>query len=249
MLESIFNPILLPLLEIGPLFMIFIISLIISVLITFIYKWMTDQDLMKTLKGDVKKMQKEMKQLKEHPDKMMKVQKKAMEKNMKYMMHSLKPTLVTFIPLIIIFGWLNGHMAFDPINPNEPFDTTIWFEEGIDGKVRLSAVPDGLMIQGNTTQEIVKNRATWMLKGDAGEYTLDYEYKGRHYNMDVLITDEQDYGQEVKKVKDDIVEKIEVGYEKIVVLNLFGWKIGWLGTYIIFSLIFSLGLRKILKIH
>jgi len=249
MLDSVFNPILLPLFKLGPLFMILIVSLIVSLVITFVYKWMTDQDLMKTLKGDVKSMQKEMKQLKDNPEKMMKMQKKAMEKNMKYMMHSLKPTLVTFIPLILIFGWLNAHMAFDPINPNEPFTTTIWMDEDIYGDVTLSAVPNGLSIQGNATQEIVKERATWILKGDAGEYSMDYEYKGRHYDMDVLITDEQLYGEPIKKVKDDIVVKTEIGYEKIIVMNLFGWKLGWLGTYIIFSLIFSLGLRKILKIH
>ncbi len=249
MLDSVLNPILLPLFKMGPFFMIFIVSLIVSLIITFVYKWMTDQELMKTLKGDVKTMQKEMKALRDNPEKMMKVQKKAMEKNMKYMMHSLKPTLVTFIPLIIIFGWLNAHMAFDPINPNEPFTTTITFDEEIYGDVTLSAVPNGLLIQGNATQEIIKEKATWILKGEAGEYSLDYEYKGRHYNMDVLITNEQQYSSQFKKVKDDIVQKIELGYEKIVVMNLFGWKLGWLGTYIIFSLIFSLGLRKLLKIH
>ncbi len=249
MLDGVLNPVLLPLFKLGPFFMILIVSLIVSVLITFVYKWMTDQELMKTLKGDVKNMQKEMKALRDNPEKMIKVQKKAMEKNMKYMMHSLKPTLVTFIPLIIIFGWLNAHMAFDPISPNEPFTTTITFDEAIYGDVKLSAVPNGLLIQGNATQEIIAEKASWILKGDAGEYSLDYEYKGRHYNMDVLITDEQQYSPQFKKVKDDIVQKIEIGYEKIVVMNLFGWKLGWLGTYIIFSLIFSLGLRKILKIH
>jgi len=48
-------------------------------------------------------------QMKEHKDdssKVMEIQKLSLEKNMKYMMHSFKPTLFTFVPLIIIFTWL-----------------------------------------------------------------------------------------------------------------------------------------------
>src|SRR3989344_3449858 len=99
--ESLLNPVLSPLLSLPPLAAILIVSIFLSVLMTLIYKWMTDQELMKTLKEDVNK--------------------RAMEKNMKYMMHSLKPTLVTFIPLIIIFAWLSSHLAFYPLIAGEQF--------------------------------------------------------------------------------------------------------------------------------
>lgn len=51
-------------------------------------------------------MQKELKELKDNPEKFMEAQKMMMEKNMQYMKHSMKPTLITFVPLILIFGWL-----------------------------------------------------------------------------------------------------------------------------------------------
>ena len=47
-----------------------------------------------------------MKLHKESPQKVMELQKQAMEKNLVLMKHSMKPTLYTFIPLIIIFGWI-----------------------------------------------------------------------------------------------------------------------------------------------
>ena len=53
-----------------------------------------------------------MKTLRSDPDKMMVVQRKAMETNMKYMMQSMRPTLFTLIPIIVIFGWLNATLAF-----------------------------------------------------------------------------------------------------------------------------------------
>ena len=44
--------------------------------------------------------------LKDNPEKMTQVNKQLMEKNLTYMKHSMKPMLFTFIPIIVIFGWM-----------------------------------------------------------------------------------------------------------------------------------------------
>jgi uncharacterized membrane protein (DUF106 family) len=247
-LESILNPIFMPLLGLGELWAIIIISLILAVIITIAYKYLTDQELMKTLKQDMKSLQKEVKALKHDPKKMMATQKKAMEKNMKYMMHSMKPTLITFIPLIIIFSWLNAHMAYYPINPGQEFTTTIEFEENAYGEAEI-IVPEGLEVLSETIKEVEEGRIKWTLKGVEGDYLIEYTFQGKKYEKDVLITSEREYKTPLKKIKDNFVKIITIDNEKVKPLNLFGWKIGWLGTYIIFSLIFSMGLRKVLKLH
>ena len=86
-----------------------IISFILTGLITLAYKYLSDQKKMKELKTEMKDMQKKMKEFKSQPDKVMSMQKDAMKKNMEYMKHSMKPTLYTFVPIIIIFGWLRGY--------------------------------------------------------------------------------------------------------------------------------------------
>ena len=43
---------------------------------------------------------------------------------MKYMSHSFKPTLITIIPIFIIFGWMSHVFAFDSIHPNQEFTLT-----------------------------------------------------------------------------------------------------------------------------
>ncbi|MFH1849576.1 MAG: EMC3/TMCO1 family protein [archaeon] len=246
MFESFINPLLAPLLDLPPLASITIIALGISILITLVYRWMTDQDLMKSLKDEMKKLQKEMKELKHDPKKMMAVQKQAMEKNMKYMMHSMKPTLITFLPIIIIFGWLNGHLAFHPIAPGQEFTTTLIAKTG--GSVTIT-VPEGVEIIGGAVQEIKNGLAVWTLKGEAGQYLLEYDMDGRTYTKELLITEERAYKTPVEKKKDDYVASISIDNEKIRPLNLFGWRLGWLGTYIILSIVFSMTLRKILKLH
>jgi len=64
---------------------------------------------MKTLKEDLKAVQAEMKAAKNEPEKLLSLQKVSMEKNLKYMAQSLKPMLITFIPIIFIFGWLRNY--------------------------------------------------------------------------------------------------------------------------------------------
>jgi len=246
--ETLLNPVFLPLLKMPAIATIAIISLVISLIITLVYKYMTDQTMMKDLKMRQKEMQKRMKEHKKDPDKLMKLQKEAMELNMKYMKQSFKPSLITFLPIIIIFGWLHANIAFEPIMPGQEFTATLQFNEGYTGAVSVS-VPDGVEIIGNDQAEIKDGFAKFKFKGEEGDYLLVFDYNGKHYDKELTITNEQKYAPVKKVFKKEAVKAIQLGNHKLIALNLFGWELGWLGTYIIFSLVFSLGLRKILKIY
>ena len=131
--QSFLDPVLNPLLGLSPLIIVAVMSFVITVLITIIYKFTTKQDLMKQLKEEMKELQKASKELRSDPAKAMDVQKKAMEANLKYMSHSLKPTIITFIPVIIIFSWMSSHFAFNAINPGQEFSVEMLFEKGTAG--------------------------------------------------------------------------------------------------------------------
>jgi uncharacterized membrane protein (DUF106 family) len=246
MLGSLLNPIFDPLLRLPISFAVAIIALVVSVLITVIYKYTTNQSLMKDLKEELKAFQKEIKDLRNHPEKALEVQKKSMETNMKYMGHSMKSTLFTLLPVIIIFGWLNANLAFEPILPGQEFTVTATVGRGV-GSVSLF-IPDGLSADGNLTKQITDSKAVWVLKGDKGSYMLEFEADAEIVTKEVLITDEQAYSQPIKKNR-GMIREIAVGNKQMKVLNILGWKVGWLGTYIIFSIIFSMLLRKWLKVY
>jgi len=247
MFENLLNPILNPFLaSVHPLIFTISISLLISLIITIIYKLMTDQNLMKQLKAEMKEFQKEMKELKDHPEKMMSVQKKAMETNMKYMAKSMKPTLVTFIPIIIIFGWMHAHLAFLPILPGQEFVTTVEFKD-YTGTAELT-VPEGLELISDSAQQTIQNKASWTLKGAPGEYLMEYSFDEGTYTREVLISNSPAYKEPIKPIQNSNLKSININNEKLKVMNLFGWKVGWLGTYILCSLFFSMFLRKVMKL-
>ncbi len=255
-LNAILDPIFSPLLALPTIVAILLVSALISFVIVIVYKYMTDQDLMKRLKDEIKELQSEMKTLRDNPEKMLAVQKRAMETNMKYMMHSLKPTLVTFIPIILIFGWLNAHFAYQPIIAGQDFSVTLQFEEGFSGNVSLAS-PSGLsIIDDGLTRQIFENKASWVLRGtEPGSYPLNFTYNSKSYAHTVLLVSDgsdKSYIHPIVTFNDEILQSITVSNKKLTPLgnfSIFGWRPGWLAWYIILSIVFSLVFRRVLKVY
>jgi uncharacterized membrane protein (DUF106 family) len=251
------TPVLSPLLDaIGVVWFIVLLSACLSLLITVIYKYATNQKEMKALKDELKELQGRIKKQRDDHKKMMETQREAMQKNMQYMKHSLKATLFTFIPLILIFGWLNLHLTYVPIFPSTSFNTTAVMDEGIAGEVTLSAgniatsdPTQGIKIVSPATQEITKGRAGWELMAEEGEYFLEYDYEGTKETRYVIVTKEFSYRPPQVTIKDSPFRSLNVEHQKLKLLNIFGWRIGWLGVYIIISIITSILFRKLLKVY
>ncbi|MBN2458577.1 DUF106 domain-containing protein [Candidatus Woesearchaeota archaeon] len=264
--DSLLNPVFSPLLRLDPLLAIVIIAVFMSAMITVIYKYLTDQNLMKQLKAEIKDLQAEMKKLKDNPKKMMQVQKQAMETNTKYMMHSMKPTLFTFIPIIIIFGWLNAHMAYMPIVAGEDFGVNVLFDEGVTGQIEI-ILPNGVrLVSGDSVQDIAISKAEWVLNAESGEYSISYNYNDKEYSQSLIVSSsssERIYAKpiitqkDLSELKNSGIKSLNIANEKIrplqryPVLRSIPWigGFGWLGTYIILSIITSMLLRKFMKIY
>ena len=250
-LDPVLNPILQPLLNASPSLLIILISLVISLIVTAVYKLMTNQEEMKRLKEQQKEFQKRMKELRSHPEEMMKVQKEAMKSNMDYMKHSLKATLITMLPIILIFSWMTGHLSFEPIYPSETYSVTGTFAKGVTGTAQL--IPDeGTELSSDAQQQIGNGEVTWRMKSTEGEHVLTVKTGETEQQKKVLITKDLKYEDQVSMFKDSDVEKITINYNKLKPLgdlSLFGWQPGWLAIYIISSIVFSLVLRKLLKVY
>ncbi len=91
-----------------PVRAILLLSIILSLFVTLVYRFATDQVLMKELKKDLAKYQEQMKLHKNDLQKMTEIQKQAMQVNTRYMKQSFKPMFITLIPFFIIFAWLKG---------------------------------------------------------------------------------------------------------------------------------------------
>jgi len=107
-LDSFFNSVFGWAIEISPLFGVIMIAFAMTLMVTLIYKFLTDQKSMKRLKEEMKDLRKEIKLAAQDPAKMAELNKISIEKSMQQMKHSLKPTLITMLPLILVLGWMGS---------------------------------------------------------------------------------------------------------------------------------------------
>lgn len=246
-----------PLLKLPDVLAVLIMSFLVSIIIILITKYTTNQDMMKNLKEEMKSHQKQMKELKNNPAKMMEMQKKAMEANMKYMSHSLKPTLITLVPIFLIFGWMNSTFAYEGIKPMQEFKVSAIFDKNANGEAEI-IVTEGVNVISDAKTKIVsgivnkrsyEKTASWLLKGEEGEHLIEILYNNEKEQHSMLITDENKYLQPIKQGKGSI-KSISIDYKKKILIPI-GFRdwLGWLGTYIWSSIAFTMTLRKLLKVY
>lgn len=122
MFESISN-----LLVSYPITGLALVSIIVTLASTLIYKYATDQDVMKSLKEETKMLSAEAKKAKDDPKKMIELNKRVMEKNMDYMKHSFKPMIITMVPFGLFFIWLSKiYTNIGPIIPSISWLSWFW---------------------------------------------------------------------------------------------------------------------------
>jgi len=258
-LNSLLDPILNPLLSLGPFWAILIISIVIALFTTLIYKYATDQNKLRKLKADLKRYQKKAQAAqKDNPEKAMQIQKDMMKLNGQYMKASFKSTLYTFIPVLIFFGWLGANLAFVPLMPGVPFSISAELQPNITGTFILT-LPDGLSAPITVLNSTGDSVVTWSnVTGLKGTYnpSILYNKTGEEHFFQVLISPYK-YLNPINVISEsDTFSSININQEKlyvfrdIPVLKDIPWvkNWGWLGSYILFSIIFSTLLRKILKL-
>jgi len=87
------------------------ISVGVSLFISIINYFVLDKDKVKAMKIRQKELQKEIKNNKDNPAKVMELQKEMMGQVGDNFKHSLKPMLITIIPILVVFGWIKGVFA------------------------------------------------------------------------------------------------------------------------------------------
>ena len=88
-----------------------LMSLLVSIIIMLVTSKVTDQKQMKRMREKMKKQQEKMKaaQKKNDTKQVNKISKDMMTMQTQMMSNSMKPMLYTFVPIIIIFGWLRQY--------------------------------------------------------------------------------------------------------------------------------------------
>lgn len=103
-----------------------IVTGIIMLTITLVQKFTVDNDTLRQLKLDQKKIQADIKELKNHPEKVMELQKESLKKAGEMFTLSMRSFSYTAVPIILFFRWFSDYFtSFDP--PLKIFGFFSWF--------------------------------------------------------------------------------------------------------------------------
>jgi len=92
--------------NLNPLWGLVFVTFVMTLFVTLCYKYFTNQELMKSLKNEMKTLRDEAKKYSGDMDKLKQHNSQMWEKQMVMMKQSLKPMFITLIPFFIIFAWL-----------------------------------------------------------------------------------------------------------------------------------------------
>ncbi len=218
------------------------VSFVVTLISTLAYKYTTDQGLIKRTKEDIKKLRDKQKKHRDDKEKMLEIQQKMMSKNMIIMKQSFKPMIYTVIPFLLVFAWLAANLVFVPLQPNQSFDVYLNSSEldlqGID--------LEGAEIINVELEEDVK---TWTIRvEDSGSRELIFRGEGFLQTKSISVGGLIGYEQPVKAFDEGEIVVVHEVVRPFGEFKFFNWSPQWLGTYILFALVFSLLLRKLLRV-
>jgi uncharacterized membrane protein (DUF106 family) len=109
-INAIVDPVMVPFMNALPSpYNLILVIFIITGVVTLVYKFFTDQKLMKEIKDESKLIRDQMKEFKDNPEKVIELQKKSMENVIKTFKQSMKANLITMIPVLLVFTWLRSY--------------------------------------------------------------------------------------------------------------------------------------------
>ena len=111
--------------SINPTAGVIVISIIITLIMTIVTKYLTNQNRMKELKEIQNTCRIKIKDYKGKPEELKKIQQEMLECSMELTKHSMKPMLFAFVPLILLITWLRGVFVGTEIQ-----STWIWWYIG-----------------------------------------------------------------------------------------------------------------------
>jgi len=245
-----------------PIGAVALFSIVVSIITVVVYKVFSNQSEMKRIKDEMGEFQKKMKASRDDPKKVLELQKKSMALNGEYMRHSMRPMFVTFLPILLLFGWMNAHFQYEPLFPGSTFSLTAQLEKDVVGNVSIE-VPEGLVVVNGSVQEVREQElpqgffgrlfgskrfervAVFELKGDEGNYLVTLRKGDQAVDASVMISSGRWYADVSQALKNVIFKGVTLGNAPLLVF----WKFGWLGTYIILVMVVSTLLRKVLKVY
>ncbi len=220
-------------LDIGAKLTVAFMALLISIVISLIHKFTTDQEEMKQLKQEVKQMKEKMEEAKKNDDteKMNQFMNKSMEANMSMLKQQMKPMLITMVAVLLILPYL--HATFDQnvmlSQDNGSYSGTLNYQS-LNTPITYMPDNDTAIVNGTMVsvgEYVSVDDTEWQVRGFSNQTTKFLFVQEEQPNISMSL----------------------VFFQLPFSLPLIGSSLEWLGFYIILTIPISIIVRKLMGVH
>ncbi len=138
---------------------------------------------------------------------------------------------------------------FAPLGVGEQLTVTAHFDYVSEGVVSLNT--HGMFKIIGQEEQGIAEEVSWLLEPvKYGNHVIDVVHGERTYPKSIIVSERMQQVEEEVTFEDNL-NAIRVHYNELKPLggvSIFGWEPGWLGVYIVCSIVFSIVLRKSLKL-
>lgn len=262
-----FDLLLFPFRGLAPIWGITFLSLLSGVLILLVYKAVSNQEAIKTLKKRIWGNFFGIYLFRDEPTQILKTQARLMKSVFRYLGHSLRPLMVLIIPIILICIQMQLRYGHNNLRTGEETIVSVTLappDRVLVNPVELRSSP-GITIQTPPLRIAELNQVNWRIKITAGgEHTLTFLTAAGDFIRTLDISPRiirlypstkrasfsalLEYPGEDFLPADSALNSISITYPPAKI-NLLGIKLHWIIWYFILAMVFGFALKKPLGVE
>ena len=268
-LGKVFELVLSPFAGLDPAWGLTVISVFTGVVMVFIFKYISNQEGIRTAKAKVRGYFLEVWIYKHEFRNVFGSTGRILTANFTYMKYAVAPLIVMIIPVILIMVHLNLFYGFRGFKLGETILVTVkWNDAGALRDTTLSAKAEsGLIIETKPTRTLGRNEATWRLSGESeGSHVLKISWMNGEVAKEILIDTGRIQKISPKKSRvsslseallspgekplsdENGVIGIFVNYPEVK-MNFLGFKLHWIIIFFILSIVAGFALKGVFGVE
>ena len=256
-----------PLKRVDPFWALLAISVVTTFIFLEVFRRTTDSTKLQQAKNSMQARLLEVRLFKDSPSIVLAALAGMLACNLRYLKHSLKPTLLMLPLLVVLMIHLDAWFGHAPLRPGQAALVSVKIlgsaQQAFDD-VSLEA-PAGLAIETPSLRVPQDKEISWVVRaGQAGQYLLKVRRAGSVAQKTIVVADggweriaprlvtaefwnQWTHPGEASLPKGGLIESVEVNYPDRS-LVLFGWKTHWLILFFVLTCVLGFVGSKLLRV-
>jgi hypothetical protein len=189
---AIIDFLLTPFSTLSPQWLLWSFSIVVALGSLFIFKYSTNQEILRQARGRIQGHLLEMRLFKDSPRLMLSAQWGLLKENGRCLFIGLIPLLIMVPPLLLLFPHLESRLAWKPIHPGDQLLVSATLNENASSHLMMAKLSarDGTFLASPPVRIPTLHEISWRIRAIAtGRHVLHISIPGKSESIEVVVSD------------------------------------------------------------